>query len=100
MQLYTLHRDYRVLKAAYNKLCRESEEQKSELTLTTEVRDRMLSEQRSAADAHQLQETRMQSTIEQQSKLIDYLQGVGVSPRSTGLSKLAKVWFSWVGFFL
>ncbi len=90
-QLYSLQRDYRVLKAAYNKLLKECDEQKSELTLTTEVRDRVLNEQKSVADAHHLQETRMQSTIEQQSKLIDYMHASGTTPRVSGLGKLAKV---------
>ena len=36
-------------------------------------------EQQSVAQAHHVQQTRMQATIAQQSKLIDYLQG---TPRS------------------
>lgn len=37
---------------------------------------------------HQLQETRLQATIAQQGKLIDYLQGVGRSPEAKGLGRL------------
>lgn len=89
--MFSLHRDHGKLKAAYMKLCKESESREKELNQTTAVRDRVMEEQKTAAQAHHEQETRMQSTIQQQIKLIDYLQGVGTSPPAKGLSRFAKV---------
>ena len=73
------------------KLCKEKEQHERDLSVTTAVRDRVLDEQRTSAQAHQEQETRMQSTIQQQTKLIDYLQGVGTSPSSKGFGRFTKV---------
>lgn len=69
------------------KLSKESKQHESELSTTAAVLD----EQRTAAQAYQQQETRLQSTILQQTKLIDYLQGVGVSPQSKKLGRFSKV---------
>lgn len=50
--------------------------------------EELLGQQRAASERQQLQETRLQATISQQGKLIDYLQGVGRSPENKGLGRL------------
>lgn len=58
------------------KLLRESQQLNDKLAEQKQV----LSQQRMLSADHQLQETRLQATIAQQGKLIDYLQGMGRSP--------------------
>ena len=72
------------LKATHMKLTREMQQ----LTSKVGQLEELLSQQRSASEAHQLQETRLQATIAQQGKLIDYLQGVRKSPEPKRLGKL------------
>lgn len=69
------------------KLVKEVQQRNLELV----QRDQVLDQQRMASDKHQLQETRLQSTIAQQNKLINYLQGVGTSPQPRGLGRIKKV---------
>lgn len=71
-------RELNKLKAAHMKLLRESQQLNGELAEQKQV----LSQQRMLSADHQLQETRLQATIAQQGKLIDYLQGMGRSPDS------------------
>ena len=78
-QLHTLGREHGKTKASHQKLLSESQNRETQLTQVAEARERLLMEQQSAAQAHHVQQTRMQATIAQQSKLIDYLQG---TPRS------------------
>ena len=86
-QLQSRGRELGKLKAAHMKLLSESKIQNSELA----QQEQILNQQRLASEEHQLQETRLQATIAQQNKLIDYLQGVGSSPESKGLRKIRKV---------
>ena len=78
-------------KAAKLKLASEVSHKQSRLTQAAET----VEEQRTAAQTHQLQETRLQATISQQSKLIDFLQirkQGGTTPgKSTPGSRLRKV---------
>lgn len=69
------------------KLLKEFQQQNSELA----QRDQILNQQRIASEERQLRETRLQATITQQRKLIDYLQGVGVSPDPKGHKGLVKI---------
>ena len=78
-QLHTLGREHGKTKASHQKLLSESQNKETQLTQVAEARERLLMEQQSVAQAHHVQQTRMQATIAQQSKLIDYLQG---TPRS------------------
>ena len=74
------------------KLVREVQEREAQLAKSEADRNRVLMEQKSNDQARYVQETRLQATIAQQSKLIDYLQQVGsISPRSGGLDKIKKV---------
>ena len=69
------------------KLLKEVQQQKCELA----ERDQILNEQRIAYGEHKLQETRLQVTISQQSKLINHLQEMGSTPEPKGLEKIRKV---------
>jgi hypothetical protein len=74
------------------KLMKEVQERETQLARSEADRTRVLSEQKSHAQARYIQETRLQATIAQQSKLIDYLQKVGtISPRARGMEKIRKV---------
>lgn len=74
------------------KLMKEVQEREAQLARSEEDRTRVLKEQKSHAEARYIHETRLQATIAQQSKLIDYLQKVGtISPRARGLEKIKKV---------
>ena len=76
------------------KLVREVQEREAQLAKSEADRNKVLMEQRSIDQARYVQETRLQATIAQQSKLIDYLQQVGtISPRSGGLDKIKKVYY-------
>lgn len=83
-QVQLKSRELNKLKATHMKLMREMQQ------LTTKVaqQEEQLSMQRAASERQQLQETRLQATISQQGKLIDYLQGVGRSPEAKGLGRL------------
>ena len=72
-------REHGKLKASHLKLLKESQQRESQLAQVAEANQKVLVEQQSAVEAHNLQETRLQATIAQQSKLINYLQG---TPRS------------------
>lgn len=80
LQIQLKSRELNKLKATYMKLVRE----KQQLTDKVTQQEEMLSQQRAASEWQQLQETRLQATISQQGKLIDYLQGVGRSPEAKG----------------
>lgn len=70
------------------KVLSEIQEKSSEIT----QRDKTLLQLRAASEEHQLQQTRLQATIAQQGKLIDYLQGMGSSPgESRGIGRIKKV---------
>lgn len=74
------------------KLMKEVQEREAQLAKSEADRTRVLNEQKSNAEARYIQETRLQATIAQQSKLIDYLQKVGtISPRAKGMEKIRKV---------
>lgn len=88
-QLHSQGREYCKLKAAHMKLLGEVRQRESQLALTAAEKERVVEQQRNAAEAHLLQETRLQTTISQQIKLINYLQSVSASPRSQ--LKLKKV---------
>lgn len=66
------------------KLLQELQQLKEEI----DKQQQLLSQQVAASEKHQLQETRLKSTIAQQTKLIDYLQGSGKSPESRGFGRL------------
>ena len=76
-----------MLKAAHMKLLKEVQHQKSELA----QRDQVLDQQQIANEERQVQEMRLQATILQQKKLIDYLQGMDVSPELKGRKALVKI---------
>ena len=82
-QLHSLGREHGKLKAAHFKLVQESQERVSQLSQETVARERVLEQQSAAAQTHMIQETKLQSTIAQQSKLIDFLQKP--SPPSRGV---------------
>lgn len=84
MQVQLKSREFNKLKAAHMKLLKEMQQLSAEVAQQKQV----LSQQRMLSAEHQLQDTRLQATIAQQSKLIDYLQGVGRSPGSKGLGRL------------
>ena len=69
------------------KLLKETQEANDELSQLKQT----LSQQRMLSAEHQLQETRLQATIAQQGKLIDYLQGMGRSPEAKGLGRLKVI---------
>ena len=74
------------------KLLKEVQEREAQLAKSEADRTRVLNEQKSRAEARYIQETRLQATIAQQSKLIDYLHKVGtISPRAKGMEKIKKV---------
>jgi len=72
-------REHGKLKASHLKLLKESQQRETQLVQVAEAREKVLMEQQNAVEAHHLQETRLQATIAQQNKLINYLQG---APRS------------------
>ena len=75
------------------KLMKEVQEHEAQLAKSEADRTRVLNEQKSHAEARYIHETRLQATIAQQSKLIDYLQKVGtISPRARGMEKIKKVY--------
>lgn len=74
LQVQAKSRELNKLKASHMKLVRESQELSSELAQQQEI----LKQHQASSEKHQLQETRLQATIAQQSKLIDFLQGQGV----------------------
>lgn len=89
---HVLRQELGKVKAAHMKLMREVQEREAQLAKSEADRTRVLNEQKSHAKAHYIQETRLQATIAQQSKLIDYLQKVGtISPRSGGFDRIKKV---------
>jgi len=78
-QLHDMGREHGKLKASHLKLLKESQQRETQLVQVAEAREKVLMEQQNAVEAHHLQETRLQATIAQQNKLINYLQG---APRS------------------
>ena len=64
-------------------MVQESQEKASKLSQEVVVRERALEQQKAAAETHLIQETKLQTTISQQSKLIDFLQKP--SPPSRGV---------------
>lgn len=92
VQAHSLRQELGKVKAAHMKLMKDVQEREAQLAKSEADRTRVLSEQKSHAEARYIQETRLQATIAQQSKLIDYLQKVGtISPRAKGVDKLKKV---------
>lgn len=83
-QVQLKSRELNKLKATHMKLLKEMQDTNDEVLQLKQ----MLSQQRMLSAEHQLQETRLQATIAQQGKLIDYLQGVGRSPEAKGLGRL------------
>lgn len=83
-QVQLKSRELNKLKAAHMKLVKEVQQVSAEVAQQKE----MLSQQYMLSAEHQLQETRLQATIAQQGKLIDYLQGMGRTPESKGLGRL------------
>ena len=75
------------MKAAHMKLAKEMQERSS--VMADQVQN--LKEQRQMNEERQLQETRLQATISQQSKLIDYLQGGKKSPDPKSSKTLGKI---------
>lgn len=74
-QLHNMGREHGKLKASHLKLLKESQQRETQLVQVAEAREKVLMEQQNAVEAHHLQETRLQATIAQQNKLINYLQG-------------------------
>ena len=92
MQAHSLRQELGKVKAAHMKLVKEVQDREAKLAQSEEDKTRVLNEQKTHAEARYIQETRLQATIAQQSKLIDYLQKVGtISPRSGGFDKIKKV---------
>jgi hypothetical protein len=77
-------RELNKLKAAHVKVVKEAQQVSAEVLQLKQT----LCQQQMLSAEHQLQETRLQATIAQQGKLIDYLQGVGRSPEAKGLGRL------------
>ena len=73
-QLHSLGREHGKLKAAHLKLLQESRQRETQLSEEAAEREKAMEKQRVATLAHTIQETRLQATIAQQSKLIDFLQ--------------------------
>ena len=66
------------------KLLRETQQLNAELA----QREQILTQHKKLGEERQLQDTRLQATIAQQGKLIDYLQGVGQETETRGLGRL------------
>ena len=81
IQVQAKSRELNKLKASHMKLLKVSQQLSSDLAQQQEA----VKQQQAASEKHQLQETRLQATIAQQSKLIDFLQGV--TPESGGQRK-------------
>ena len=87
-QLHSLGREHGKLKAAHFKMLEESHETASKLSEEAVAREKALEQQRAAEETCLIQETKLQSTIAQQSKLIDFLRKP--TPPSRGVR--FKVW--------
>ena len=70
-------------------MLQESTEKTGQLSQETSARERAMEEQRAAVESHMIQETKLQATIAQQNKLIDFLQNS--SPPSRGSRLRFKV---------
>lgn len=55
-------------------MLRESSQKETQLSQEAAAREQTMEQQRVAAETHMIQETKLQATIAQQSKLIDFLQ--------------------------
>lgn len=55
-------------------MLRESSQKETQLSQEAAAREQAMEQQRVAAETHMIQETKLQATIAQQSKLIDFLQ--------------------------
>ena len=101
VQAHSLRQELGKVKAAHMKLVKEVQDREAQLAKSEEDRTRVLNEQKTHAEARYIQETRLQATIAQQSKLIDYLQKVGtISPRSGGLDKIKKVYYVYICMYM
>lgn len=89
IQLHSLGREHGRLKAAHIKILQESTQKANQLNQETDAREKAMEEQRVAVESHTIQETKLQATIAQQSKLIDFLQKP--SPTSRGSRIRLKV---------
>ena len=78
------------MRALNMKLKAEASRVEKELEQISAERRRAMEEQRSSDEAQQLRETRLQATISQQTKLIDYLRSAS-SPPSRSRFRLKKV---------
>ena len=81
-QLHSLGREHGKLKAAHLKMLQETQQKESELSQEAVTRERTMEQQRVAAEAHVIQKTKLQATIAQQTKLIDFLQNPSPPSRS------------------
>lgn len=54
-------------------MLRESSQKETQLSQEAAAREQAMEQQRVAAETHMIQETKLQATIAQQSKLIDFL---------------------------
>ena len=82
LQLHSLSREHGKLKAAHLKMLQEMEQRETQLSQASAAKEKAMEEQREATAAHMIQETRMQATIAQQSKLIDFLRNASPPSRS------------------
>ena len=81
LQLHSLGRVHGRLKAAHMKLSQEAEQRESQLATVSVVKEKVLQAKETAEQVHSVQEARLQATIAQQSKLINFLQSAS-PPRS------------------
>ena len=80
------------MKAAHMKLLSEVQERELQLAQVTQAQQKMLEQQRSASRIHQIDRTKLEVTIDQQAKLIDYLHGPSGPQSTTKRKKACVLW--------
>ena len=86
LQYYNEHREHNILKATHMKLVERSKQAGIEQEMLTKQQEQQLDQLREQAT----EQTKMQVTIAQQSKLIDYLQDK--TPTSKPTSRIRQVY--------
>ena len=67
-------------------MLQESRQKAGQLSQEASARERAVEEQKVAAQSHMVQETKLQATIAQQNKLIDFLQKPSSPSRGSRLT--------------
>lgn len=90
LQLHTLRQEHGKVRALNMKLKAAASRAESELEQISAERRRAVEEQRSGEEARRLRETRLQATVSQQTKLIDYLRSAASPPSGRSRFRLKK----------